>query len=108
MQQQVLAANMDLLFIVTGLDRDYNPRRIERYLVLAHESGARPIILLNKADLRNDVDDVIRLTEHHAPGVPVFALSALEQWGSTPSPATSRPPRPPLSSAPPVQASPPS
>lgn len=80
-QQQVLAANMDLLFIVTGLDRDYNPRRIERYLVLAHESGARPLILLNKADLRNDVDDVIRLTEHHAPGVPVFALSALEQWG---------------------------
>lgn len=81
LQQQVLAANMDLLFIVTGLDRDYNPRRIERYLVLAHESGARPLILLNKADLRNDVDDVIRLTEHHAPGVPVFALTALEQWG---------------------------
>jgi ribosome biogenesis GTPase len=81
LQQQVLAANMDLLFIVTGLDRDYNPRRIERYLVLAHESGARPIVLLNKADLRNDVDDVIRLTEHHAPGVPVFALSALEQRG---------------------------
>ena len=81
MQEQVLAANMDLLFIVTGLDRDYNPRRIERYLVLAHESGARPIVLLNKADLRNDLDDVIRLTEDHAPGVPVFALSALEQWG---------------------------
>jgi ribosome biogenesis GTPase len=81
LQQQVLAANMDLLFIVSGLDRDYNPRRIERYLVLAHESGARPIILLNKADLRNDVKDVIRLTERHAPGVPVFALSALEQWG---------------------------
>ncbi len=80
-QEQVLAANMDLLFIVTGLDRDYNPRRIERYLVLAHESGAHPIVLLNKADLRNDVDHVIRLTEHHAPGVPVFALSALEQWG---------------------------
>jgi ribosome biogenesis GTPase / thiamine phosphate phosphatase len=81
LQQQVLAANMDLLFIVSGLDRDYNPRRMERYLVLAHESGARPIILLNKADLRNDVKDVIRLTERHAPGVPVFALSALEQWG---------------------------
>jgi len=81
LQQQVLAANMDLLFIVSGLDRDYNPRRIERYLVLAHESGARPIILLNKADLRNDVKDVIRLTERHAPGVPVFALSALKQWG---------------------------
>jgi ribosome biogenesis GTPase len=81
LQQQVLAANMDLLFIVSGLDCDYNPHRIERYLVLAHESGARPIILLNKADIRNDVDDIIRLTERHAPGVSVFALSALEHWG---------------------------
>jgi ribosome biogenesis GTPase len=81
LHEQVLAANMDLLFIVTGLDRDYNPRRIERYLVLAHESGARPVVLLNKADLRNDADDVIRLTKHHAPGVLVFALSALEQRG---------------------------
>jgi ribosome biogenesis GTPase len=92
MREQVLAANMDLLFVVSGLDRDYNPRRLERYLVLAHESGARPVILLNKADLRahlaeqddladGDLADVVRLTERHAPGVPVFALSALEQWG---------------------------
>jgi ribosome biogenesis GTPase len=92
MREQVLAANMDLLFVVSGLDRDYNPRRLERYLVLAHESGARPVILLNKADLRahsaerddladDDLADVVRLTERHAPGVPVFALSALEQWG---------------------------
>jgi ribosome biogenesis GTPase len=79
--EQVLAANMDLLFIVSGLDRDYNPRRLERYLVLAHQSGARPVILLNKADLRGDLADVVRLTERHAPGVPVFALSALGQWG---------------------------
>jgi ribosome biogenesis GTPase len=59
----------------------YNPRRLERYLVLAHESGARPIVLLNKADLRGDIADVVRLTERHAPGVPVFALSALERRG---------------------------
>ena len=81
LREQVLAANMDLLFIVSGLDRDYNPRRLERYLVLAHESGARPIVLLNKADLRGDIADVVRLTERHAPGVPVFALSALERRG---------------------------
>jgi len=81
LSEQVLAANMDLLYIVSGLDRDYNPRRIERYLVLAHESGARPVVLLNKADLRDDVENVVRLTERHAPGVPVFALSALECWG---------------------------
>jgi ribosome biogenesis GTPase len=81
LREQVLAANMDLLFVVSGLDRDYNPRRLERYLVLAHESGARPIILLNKADLRGDLADVLRLTEQHAPGVSVFALSALGPWG---------------------------
>ena len=92
LREQVLAANMDLLFVVSGLDRDYNPRRLERYLVLAHESGARPVILLNKADLRaqlagredradDDLAEVVRLTERHAPGVPVYALSALEQWG---------------------------
>jgi ribosome biogenesis GTPase / thiamine phosphate phosphatase len=81
LREQVLAANMDLLFVVSGLDRDYNPRRLERYLVLAHESGARPVILLNKADLRGDIADVVRLTERHAPGVPVLALSALDQWG---------------------------
>jgi ribosome biogenesis GTPase / thiamine phosphate phosphatase len=86
-REQVLAANMDLLFIVSGLDRDYNPRRLERYLVLAYESGARPVILLNKADLRGDFPDrsdlpeIVRHTERHAPGVPVIALSALEQWG---------------------------
>jgi ribosome biogenesis GTPase len=80
-REQVLAANMDLLFIVSGLDRDYNPRRIERYLVLAHESGARPVILLNKADLRADFTTLVRDTEHHAPGVDVHALSALECWG---------------------------
>ncbi|HEX4581316.1 MAG TPA: ribosome small subunit-dependent GTPase A [Acidobacteriaceae bacterium] len=80
-REQVLAANMDLLFLVSGLDRDYNPRRLERYLVLAYESGAHPIILLNKADLRSDLADVVRLTERHAPGVRVVALSALAPWG---------------------------
>jgi ribosome biogenesis GTPase / thiamine phosphate phosphatase len=49
--EQVMAANIDVLFIVTGLDGDYNERRIERYLVVARQSGARPVIVLNKADL---------------------------------------------------------
>ena len=79
--EQILAANMDLLFIVSGLDRDYNPRRIERYLVLAHESGARPVILLNKADLRPNFAALVHETERHAPGIPVHALSALHPWG---------------------------
>ncbi|MCU1314055.1 MAG: ribosome small subunit-dependent GTPase [Acidobacteriaceae bacterium] len=81
LREQVLAANMDLLFVVTALDRDYNPRRLERYLVLAYESGARPVIVLNKADLCSDLDGVLQASQSCAPGVPVLAISALEQRG---------------------------
>ncbi len=51
---QVLAANVDLLFVVSGLDNDFNLRRLERYMVLALESGARPVFVLTKADLCRD------------------------------------------------------
>ncbi len=80
-REQVLAANIDLLFVVSGLDQDYNPRRLERYLVLAYESGTRPVILLNKSDLRTDVADVLIRTETYAPGVTVLAMSAVTGWG---------------------------
>jgi ribosome biogenesis GTPase len=50
-QEQMIAANVDLVLIVCGLDHDFNPRRIERYLILARESGAEAVIVLNKADL---------------------------------------------------------
>ena len=79
--EQILAANIDVLFVVTGLDNDYNPRRLERYLVLAYESGARPIVLLNKADLHLQVAAFIQQTERCCPGVPVSALSALQHQG---------------------------
>ncbi len=50
-EEQVIAANLDVLFIVTGLDGDFNPRRLERYLVAAAASGVRPVVVLNKTDL---------------------------------------------------------
>ena len=53
-EEQVVAANIDVVFLVAGLDHDFNPRRIERYLVVAWESGATPVIVLNKADLVED------------------------------------------------------
>jgi ribosome biogenesis GTPase len=85
MREQVLAANIDVLFIVSGLDRDYNPRRLERYLVMARESGARPVILLNKADLAGelglDLDEVIRETRVLAGDATVLPVSALEETG---------------------------
>jgi ribosome biogenesis GTPase len=84
-REQVLAANIDVLFIVSGLDRDYNERRIERYLVMAHESGARPVVLLNKTDLADelglDIAEVVARTALLAPGVQVIPLCALSDHG---------------------------
>jgi ribosome biogenesis GTPase len=73
---QVLAANVDTVFLVMGLDGDYSLRRIERALVLAWESGACPVILLNKADLCADVAARRAEVEAVAPGVPVRAIAA--------------------------------
>jgi len=78
-QEQVLAANIDLLFIVSGLDRDFNERRIERYLVVAQQSGARPLILLNKTDLAGQLDLELDAIQHRlaaSTGVPVLPISA--------------------------------
>lgn len=77
-QEQVVAANVDTVFLVSGLDGDFNPRRIERYLLLARESGARPVIILNKADVADDVDEAVALVQSLAPEVPVLAVSAAD------------------------------
>jgi ribosome biogenesis GTPase len=79
--EQVVAANVDTVFLLSGLDHDFNPRRIERYLVLAWESGARPVIVLNKADLRADPEAARREVEGIAAGVPVHAVSVREGRG---------------------------
>ena len=78
---QVVAANVDTLFLVCGLDRDFNLRRMERSLVLAWESGASPVLLLNKADAC--ADHAARLIDARsaAPSVPVHVVSALTGAG---------------------------
>ena len=73
---QVLAANVDTVFLVMGLDADFNIRRLERALVLAWESGAQPVVLLNKADLASDLARQLPEVERVAPGVPVRAIAA--------------------------------
>ena len=75
-EEQVVAANVDTVFLVTGLDGDYSLRRIERYLAVAWESGAGPVVVLNKADLVPDLDEKIREVEAVALGVPIHAVSA--------------------------------
>jgi len=75
---QVVAANVDTVFLVAGLDGDFNPRRLERYVTAIWESGAQPVIVLNKADLpdRGAVPALVAEVEAVAIGVPVVALSA--------------------------------
>jgi ribosome biogenesis GTPase / thiamine phosphate phosphatase len=75
--EQVLVANVDVAFLVMGLDeRDYNVRRLERYLTTAWEGGAQPVIILSKADLATDLEAQVAETESIAFGVPVHAVSA--------------------------------
>lgn len=93
-EEQVIAANLDTVLLLTALDQNYNVRRIERYLTLAWESGAQPVVVLNKTDLHPDPAAAEAATAAFACGAPVVALSAargdglarLEAWlrpGST-------------------------
>lgn len=75
--EQPIASNIDTLFIMTGLDQNYNLRRVERYLTLAWESGAEPVVILSKADLCPDVDARVEEVRFIAIGTPVHAISIL-------------------------------
>lgn len=79
--EQVVAANIDMVFIVTGLDENFNVRRIERYLFLCNTSGALPVIVLNKADLCEDQQ--ARLDEVHevAGSEPIHVITAITENG---------------------------
>jgi len=81
-EEQIIAANIDLLFIVCGLDHDYNLRRLERYLVAVSQSEAQPVIVLNKADLCPDSEMRVAEVQAIAAGVPVLATSAIGEDGS--------------------------
>ncbi len=79
--EQVVAANIDLVFLVSGLDRDFSLRRIERYLVTAREGGARPVLVLNKSDLCPNLPAVLDEVARAAAGAPVHAISSLTREG---------------------------
>lgn len=74
-EEQIVAANIDTVFLVGGLDGDFNPRRIERYLLVATESGASPVIVLNKADLVDDAEARAASVVALAAGAPVHVVS---------------------------------
>lgn len=75
-EEQVIAANIDVVFLVSGLDHDFNPRRIERYLLTTWDSGAAAVIVLNKADLVHDSGRFVREVDAIAQGTPVLVVSA--------------------------------
>ena len=77
--QQVIAANVDTVFVVCGLDDDLNPRRIERYLLLVGSGGAAPVVVLTKADRRGDAQALAAALADTASGVPVLALDARDR-----------------------------
>jgi len=87
--QQVIAANIDTVFIVCGLDADFNPRRIERYLLLVGGGGAEPVVVLTKADQTEYSEDALAVLEelemqgialHAINGLDADSVSVLEPW----------------------------
>jgi ribosome biogenesis GTPase / thiamine phosphate phosphatase len=79
--EQVIATNLDTVFVVSSLNRDLNLRRIERYLALVWESGVQPVVLLNKSDLCANADALAADVATSAPGVPIHLLSAMAGRG---------------------------
>jgi len=77
-RQQVIGANIDTVFVVCGLDADFNPRRIERYLLLVGGSGVQPVIVLTKSD-KDGADAEAALHELRALGAPVLAVNAKDR-----------------------------
>ncbi|MET1250292.1 ribosome small subunit-dependent GTPase A [Sporolactobacillus sp. STCC-11] len=79
--EQIVAANIDTVFLVMALNHDFNIRRLERYLTMAWESGANPVVLLSKMDLCSDLKTKIAEVEAIAFGVPIISVSALHDDG---------------------------
>lgn len=79
--EQVLVSNVDTIFVVTALNEELNPRRIERYLTVIWDSGATPVLILNKADLCENVEEAVEIMQDVAIGVDVHVMSATENDG---------------------------
>ncbi|MFP7169825.1 ribosome small subunit-dependent GTPase A [Terribacillus halophilus] len=80
-KEQIVAANIDYIYLVMALNQDYNLRRLERYLLAAYDSGALPVIILSKGDLCSDVEGRLLEVEAIAPGVDVYVTSAIDGRG---------------------------
>lgn len=80
-EEQIIAVNIDTIFICMSLNNDFNLRRLERYLTMAWDSGSTPVVLLTKADLCDDIEDRIDKIESIAFGTNIHVVSALDGVG---------------------------
>jgi ribosome biogenesis GTPase len=80
-KEQILAANIDTVFLITALDNDFSPRRIERYLTTVYNSGMNPVVVLNKTDLVTATDEYLDQVNKVAFGVPVIPVCGLTGSG---------------------------
>ena len=80
-RDQAVAANFDWVFILQSLNQDFNPRRLERYLTMAWQSGGTPVVLLTKADLAPSYQEYLAQAERTAPGAAVHIVSARTGFG---------------------------
>ncbi|MFE8702099.1 ribosome small subunit-dependent GTPase A [Cytobacillus sp. FJAT-54145] len=79
--EQIVATNVDTVFLVSSLNDDLNLRRLERYLLLTWESGANPVIVLTKTDLASDIHEKVSAIEAVALGVPIIPISVVDGTG---------------------------
>jgi ribosome biogenesis GTPase len=80
-EPQVVAVNVDVFFVVTAVNRDFNERRLERYVTAVWNSGAEPVVVLNKVDLEANLDEMLEAIDRAALGVPVVRASATSGEG---------------------------
>lgn len=80
-QEQVIASNIDLLFVVQSLDANYSHRRLERYLTMAFEGNMEPIVILNKSDICQDASNKLNKVKNIYPGIKSFTASAQTGYG---------------------------
>lgn len=84
-KEQVVGANIDYIFIVMGLDRDYNINRLERYLYMVKAARSKPVVILNKTDvIKGDIENKLGKVKIVAEGIPIHPISALNEEGLDP------------------------
>jgi len=81
MGEQTIAANFDYVFIMMSLNHNFNLNRMERYLTLAWQSGAIPVVILTKVDITEDANEKIQLAKESAVGVDIYAISSITGYG---------------------------